>query len=105
MTRIEAQLSRLQNTEDLSYTDRPANELSEPSTDNTDGKQLIDQITLARLIDECREEQEQHAILPPDSDPDGRSNYSLVSMVNSQSELSMMQIARVDRQLETLAEA
>lgn len=62
MVRIEAHLTRLQNTDDLSYSERGTQQDesgSEFGTNNADGKQLIDQITLARLIDECREEQEQ----------------------------------------------
>jgi hypothetical protein len=46
MAKIEAHLKRMQVTEDLSYSE------SESHT-------KMDEATLARLIDECREEQEQ----------------------------------------------
>ena len=69
MAMIEAQLKRLQDTEDLSYSSRglPAESSSDqiPSTPSSQsrldskGRQLIDETTLARLLDECKQEQEQ----------------------------------------------
>ena len=46
--------------------------------------------------------------MPPDAGDgalDSESHYSLVSRPQSQSELSMMQLARVDRQVQTLEDA
>jgi len=58
MARIEAHLTRLQATDDLSYSARPDHAQESGSQHNQDEGKLIDQVTLARLIDECREEQE-----------------------------------------------
>ena len=56
MARIEAHLDRLQSTDDLSYSARDQVQES-GSQDHQDGRNLIDHVTLSRLIDECREEQ------------------------------------------------
>jgi hypothetical protein len=58
MVRIEAHLTRLQSTDDLSYSARPDQVQESVSQDDQDGRKLIDQVTLYRLIDECREEQD-----------------------------------------------
>ena len=42
MIRIEAQLSRILNSEDLSYTDGGDKQIEEINAHNVDGKQLID---------------------------------------------------------------
>jgi len=55
MASIEANLKRIQESDDLSYSQRDGPTDIEASTE--DGKKL-DPSTLARLIDECREEQE-----------------------------------------------
>ena len=69
---------------------------------------MIDQTTLARLIEESREEQESTSIMQAaEGSADGidsKSQYSVVAR-QTQSELSMMQLNRVDRQVQTLGEA
>lgn len=61
----------------------------------------IDSITLSRLIDECKEEQEQISIIEmSEHNSDTRSMASF-----QQSEISMMQLAKVDRQFENINEA
>ena len=70
MVLIDAQLKKLQDTEDLSYSSRAAHpdeseETQALTTGRTDeqGRQLIDEVTLARLLDECKEEQEQQSMI------------------------------------------
>ena len=63
MTRIDAHLQRLQNTEDLSYSEKSI----EMSARDEQDKLLVDEATLSRLIDECRDEQEHLSLM------DGRS--------------------------------
>lgn len=53
MASIEANLKRIKDSEDLSYAENQ----------EEGGTGQIDGITLARLVDECREEQEQRSMM------------------------------------------
>jgi len=55
---------------------------------NAEGKAVIDEMTLARLVDECREEQEQRSLMAnPSSDNvshiDSRSDHFSVALSNA----------------------
>ena len=101
MTRIDAHLARLQNTEDLSYSEK-AVELSARDEDN---RLLVDEATLARLIDECRDEQEHLSLMEGSSHKAGDTTSQHSSHLgdldvhsNAPSELAKMQIAMLDKQ-------
>ena len=60
-------MRRMHESEDLSYSDQVDTNINDTDTQSqsskqtariVDGKAVIDEGTLARLIDECREEQE-----------------------------------------------
>lgn len=99
MTRIDAHLARLQNTEDLSYSEK-AVELSARDDQN---RMLVDETTLLRLIDECRDEQEHLSLMEGSSSkPDDISSHHsshlgrAPSEMDTQSELAKMQLALID---------
>ena len=56
---IEDHLRNLRKTDDLSYSTAAAGTV----TEEAEGKKVIDQETLLRLIDECKEEEERLAVL------------------------------------------
>lgn len=88
MANIEMNLKKIQESKDLSYQmegSMDAVSVAESTTDK------LDSMTLARLIDECREEQEQSQI--EQFHADDKSSVTLYQ----QSELSMMQLSRVDQ--------
>lgn len=87
MATIEANLKRIQESEDLSY-----------NVNKTEGDNAkIDEGTLARLIDECKEEQEQRSIMEAASDTQSvHSGFTNATNPYQQSELSMRQLARVN---------
>lgn len=98
----------------MSYSSRAthpddSSEIRDLTTSRTDekGRQLIDEVTLARLIDECKEEQEQqqmiemeHSNQDADSLHGGSSQASrhlaAFGAAQSTSELGQLQLARVD---------
>ena len=63
MRDIENHLRKLKNTDDLSYSTNPNTEAEQSTTTDEDGKKVIDQETLLRLIDECREDEERMSII------------------------------------------
>ena len=105
---IEANLRKLQSTEDLSYSERaPADHLSEISeqTDTT----KIDSITLARLIEESREEQDQQSLMEVAASEcnsliGGQKSNTQIALYK-QSELTMMQLARAEEATKPILEA
>lgn len=66
--------------------------------------QKLDSITLARLIDECREEQDQHSLMEVAASEDGRMSQGQLSLFR-QSELSLLQLERVEQSSKHLDEA
>jgi hypothetical protein len=54
MAMIENHLKKLQDTDDLSYSDVVKDKDLEIAEQIKAGKKLIDDVTLARLIDECK---------------------------------------------------
>ena len=91
---IEANLKRLQAVDDLSYSQNNEESKNGTPTDSisevTTGSKM-DPITLARLVDECREEREQLQLMEVADDKSSQLT------VYKQSELSMMQLAAVDQ--------
>lgn len=88
MSLIDAQLRKLQHTEDLSYSSRAAHpnessDIQELTTSRTDekGRQLVDEVTLARLIDECKEEQEQQQMIEMAQSEHNQSNQDVDSLL------------------------
>ena len=55
MAKIESNLRKLQDTDDLSYAESQ-NDIEQSSSSTA--RRLIDQATLAQLLDECKEEQD-----------------------------------------------
>lgn len=100
MASIEANLKRIQESDDLSYSQRDGPTDIEASTE--DGKKL-DPSTLARLIDECREEQEQQSLLEV-AIGDNQSSNTQIKLYQG-SELGQMQLARIDQQTQKIHEA
>ena len=94
MTKIEERLRRLQDTDDLSYSERP---LEEGKSD-AEGKVGIDDATLAQLLDECRDEQEHLSLLDGVSQRDdisSRHSESESALAVQPSEQSRMQLAEI----------
>lgn len=88
MSIIDAQLKKLQESEDLSYSSRAghqteASDIQELTTSRTDekGRQLVDEVTLARLIDECKEEQEQQQMIEMAQSEHNQSNHDADSLL------------------------
>ena len=99
MVIIESTLNKLQGSDDLSYSQVATQSDQEIAAQINSGKKLIDQTTLERLIDECKQEQDQIDSISQKNFTDGQS------VVSRQSELSMMQLSKVDRQERTIQEA
>lgn len=57
---IELHLRKLRNTDDLSYSADAAEGIH---VSDADGKKLVDDETLQRLIDDCREDEERMSII------------------------------------------
>ena len=126
MALIDVQLKKLQDTEDLSYASRAAEPSEDadgaqrPMTGRTDenGRQLVDETTLARLLDECKEEQEHRFMIEVahseyhgsnrDTDSlhgDSQASHRQLAALGGlpiRSERSMMELAKVDRSRENL---
>ena len=93
MAQIDAHLRRMQDTEDLSYSDATqrgaeGHDTSVMSNVTADGKAVIDELTLARLVDECRDEQEQRSLMENPSSAnlshiDSRSDHFSVALSNA----------------------
>lgn len=66
--------------------------------------QKLDGITLARLIDECREEQDQHSLMEAAASEDGNLSRGQLSLYR-QSELSLLQVERVEQSSKHIEEA
>lgn len=84
---IEDHLRNLKKTDDLSYSTAAAGTV----TEEQDGKKVIDQETLLRLIDECKEEEDRLALLQIMPDDKQTAETMAVQQENAQ-----RQIAKLD---------
>jgi hypothetical protein len=59
---IERHLKNIRQSDDLSYSNNPT-EVDISTMQSEDGKKLIDEDTLLRLLDECKDEEARLSIM------------------------------------------
>lgn len=62
MMEIERHLKNIRQSDDLSYSNNPT-EVDISTMQSEDGKKLIDEDTLLRLLDECKDEEARLSIM------------------------------------------
>ena len=116
MKEIEANLRRITETDDLSYATGTKEEAKQPASDSkgfqykdlVQPRKLIDNDTLSRLIEECREEDERQSIMnemQAEYQPALLEENRLQLRSAAQTERSIRELAKLDVQTQLLQQA